>query len=37
MIVSGSAVVKSKEPKVVIDQLRASVNKWIEIKSQKKT
>lgn len=28
MIVSGSAVVKSSDPKAVIDQLRAAVNKW---------
>ena len=28
MIVSGSAVVKSGDPKAVIDQLRAAVNKW---------
>ncbi|XP_003384884.1 PREDICTED: ribulose-phosphate 3-epimerase-like [Amphimedon queenslandica] len=28
MIVSGSAIVKSSDPKSVIDQLRAAVNKW---------
>ena len=31
MIVSGSAIVSSIDPKSVIDQLRATVNKWLEI------
>ena len=31
MIVSGSAIVSSNDPKSVIDQLRATVNKWLEI------
>ncbi|XP_068693711.1 ribulose-phosphate 3-epimerase-like [Montipora foliosa] len=31
MIVSGSAVVKSDKPKVVIDSLRATTEKWIKI------
>ena len=34
MIVSGSAIVKSSNPKLVIDTLKASVVKWIEINSK---
>ena len=29
MIVSGSAIVSSHDPKNVIDQLRSTVNKWL--------
>ena len=31
MIVSGSAVVKSPDPKTVIEQLRTSVEKWLKV------
>lgn len=37
MIVSGSAVVKSTDPKSVIDTLRASVVKWLKLNSSPKT
>lgn len=36
MIVSGSAVIQSPDPKGVIDVLRASVVKWIELNSKAK-
>jgi hypothetical protein len=31
MIVSGSAIISSKEPQQVISVLKESVNKWIDI------
>ena len=37
MIVSGSAVVKSPNPKSVIDQLRAVTEKWIKQNAQQQT
>lgn len=34
MIVSGSAIIKSDEPKEVIDKLRAVTEKWIRINNE---